>query len=101
MTLGDENGPEGNSLPDSAEKSVADNSQKVDMEEKNRRKREVWRQGKRVTRSDFASYMRTARGGKDVTCADNLFSMPSIIITYYSLKSNRLTQERWICSSIF
>ena len=30
-------------------------------------KKKLWRKGKKVTKADFANFMRTARGGKEVT----------------------------------
>ena len=36
-------------------------------QEKDDDKKKLWRKGKKVTKADFANFMRTARGGKEVT----------------------------------
>jgi hypothetical protein len=46
--------------------SYMSNVASVEKAESDRLKQDLWRKGRRVTKVDFANYMRVARGGKEV-----------------------------------
>jgi hypothetical protein len=71
-------------------------------ESNSKSRKDIWRQGRRVTKEDFARFMRFASGGKEVLLILHILLIKAYLIkTFVYFFKSRLMTKVLICFSVY